>query len=105
MVRKKKEEDKYKEEEYVRYTMSEVVDAVLDENNLPRCPNCGELLSISLDYKMVTVNGVKYTQFIKRCGKCKTVGQYCTDVSIENRYVFNINDIKNVKCTVSKEDE
>ena len=54
---------------------------------------------------MVTVSGVKYTQFIKRCGKCKTVGQYCTDISIENRYVFNINDIKNVKCTVVKEDE
>ena len=84
--------------------MSEVVDAVLDENNLPRCPNCGELLSISLDYKMVVVNSVKYTQFIKRCRKCKTVGQYCTDVSIENRYIFDTNDIKNVKCTVSKEE-
>ena len=104
MARKKKEEDKYKEGEYVRYTMSEVVDAVLDENNLPRCPNCGELLSISLDYKMVVVNSVKYTQFIKRCRKCKTVGQYCTDVSIENRYIFDTNDIKNVKCTVSKEE-
>lgn len=105
MARKKKEEGKFKEDEYVRYTQAEVVNAVLDDENLPRCPNCGELLSISLDYKMVTVSGVKYTQFIKRCKKCKTVGQYCTDVSIENRYVFNINDIKNVKCTVIKEDE
>ena len=104
MARKKKEEDKYKEVGYVRYTMSEVVNAVLVANNLPRCPNCGELLSISLDYKMVVVNGVKYTQFIKRCRKCKTVGQYCTDVSIENRYVFDVNDMKNIKCTVNKEE-
>ena len=39
-----KVEDKYKENDNFRYDANSVLDAVIDENNLPRCPKCNEIL-------------------------------------------------------------
>lgn len=39
-----KVEDKYKEDDSFRYDSNSVLDAVIDENNHPRCPKCNEVL-------------------------------------------------------------
>lgn len=95
-----KVEDKYKEDDNFRYDTNSVLDAVIDENNLPRCPKCNEVLDWRIDHKFVNINGINYNQFFRKCPKCRSVVQYCIDTKIEKRYSFDKNEIKNIKITV-----
>lgn len=95
-----KVEDKYKENDNFRYDPNSVLDAVIDENNLPRCPKCNVVLDWRLDHKFVSVNGVNYNQFFRKCPKCLALVQYCIDTKIEKRYSFSKNEIKNIKTNV-----
>lgn len=95
-----KVEDKYKENDNFRYNPNSVLDAVIDENNHPRCPKCNEVLDWRIDHKFVNINGINYNQFFRKCPSCRSVVQYCIDTKIEKRYSFDKNEIKNIKITV-----
>lgn len=95
-----KVEDKYKEDDNFRYDTNSVLDAVIDENNLPKCPKCNEVLDWRIDHKFVNINGINYNQFFRKCPSCRSVVQYCIDTKIEKRYSFDKKDIKNIKTNV-----
>ena len=95
-----KVEDKYKEDDNFRYDVNSVLDAVIDENNHPRCPKCNEVLDWRIDHKFVNINGINYNQFFRKCPSCRSVVQYCIDTKIEKRYSFDKKDIKNIKTNV-----
>ena len=95
-----KVEDKYKENDNFRYDTNSVLDAVIDENNLPRCPKCNKVLDWRIDHKFVNFKGIYYNQFFSKCPSCRSVVQYCIDTKIEKRYSFDKNEIKNIKITV-----
>lgn len=104
-VPEKVDDDKFKEEEYRKYDPNNIKDAILDDKELPCCPDCKEPLGWIADYKMVMVDNIKYNYFIRKCNKCGNACQYCLDTSLEKRYTFDSNIIKNVTCTISREDD
>lgn len=76
-----------------------MIRAIVKEDNLIYCGKCESLLGGIVDYKLVEVNKVNYTSFIRRCDKCNSHNQYCVLMGLDyhKRFSFSESEMNEIK--------
>lgn len=76
-----------------------VFKAILKDNRL-YCPKCEESkYQLTDDYKLVEINGEKYTEFVARCihGNCNTKFYFQSKITMYEHTHYNFDKTKEIE--------
>ena len=60
------------------------------KDNIPYCTKCNNKINGGIvEYNLVESNGEKFLAYDSKCGHCKEVHRYYTDMQFEKRCILN----------------